>query len=142
MQNETTTRLGDQMKAAADTMKTSAEKVGETGSELGMRLLDQAETNTREAFAAMRATAQARDAAEVLRIQGEYLRDQSARAMTQAREIGEMISGFGREMFGQIARRDVGATGQSSHDGPGFGSHAANGQPAANQPQGTPSSHS
>ena len=103
---DATNKIGDQMRNAADTMKNSAEKMGETGSQLGLRLLDQAETNTREAFSAMRATAQAKDAAEVLRIQGDVMRDQSNRAIAQAREIGELISGFGREMFGQMTRRD------------------------------------
>lgn len=106
MPDDTTTKIGDQMKAAADTFKHSAEKMSASGAELGMRLLDQAETNTREAIAAMRATTQAKDVAEVMKIQGDYIRDQSARAMTHAREIGDMISGFGRDMLGQIIRRD------------------------------------
>ncbi len=33
----------------------------------------------------------------MMKIQGDYLRDQSSRAMTQAREIGEMIVQFGKD---------------------------------------------
>ncbi|OYY89486.1 MAG: hypothetical protein B7Y45_11530 [Sphingomonas sp. 28-66-16] len=106
MADDTTAQIGDRMKAAADSFKASTEKMSETSAAVGLKLLDQAETNTREAFAAMRATAQARDASEIMRIQSEYLRDQGNRAMTQVREIGELISGFGRDAMSQMTRRD------------------------------------
>ncbi len=99
-------QIGDQLRVAADNMKHSAEKISATGTALGTRLLDQAEANTREAFAAIRAATQAKDVSEVIKIQGDYVRDQGARAMTQAREISEMITGFGREMMGQMTKRD------------------------------------
>lgn len=83
-----------------------AEAVSERGAQLGLKMLDQAETNTREAFRAMRAAASASDLSEVMRIQGEYLREQSSRSMAQAREIGELIVGFGRAAMGQAMRRD------------------------------------
>ena len=92
--------ITDRMKAAGEKMRASGEKMAESGSALGMKLLDQAEHNTREAFAAMRAAAGAKDAGEVMRIQSDYLRDQGGRAMTQAREIGEMIASFGRAAIG------------------------------------------
>ncbi len=44
-----------------------------------MKVLEHAETNTREAFAAMRKAAGAKNPAEVAKIQGEYLREQGAR---------------------------------------------------------------
>lgn len=100
-----TDKMSDQMKAAAETLKQSTEKMAASGSELGMRLLDQAETNTREAFAAMRAAAAAKDVSDVMRIQGDYLREQGNRSMAQAREIGEMITNFGRETIGQMTKR-------------------------------------
>lgn len=102
----TTSAIDDRMKAAADQMKASGEKIAETGTQLGMRLLDQAETNTREAFAAIRAATQAKDVSEVMRVQGEFLREQGARSMTQAREIAEIITSFGRDAMGQMTRRD------------------------------------
>ncbi len=101
-----TNKIGEQLKAAADNLKHSAEKMSATGAELGTRLLDQAEANTREAFAAIRAATQAKDVSEVIKIQGDYVRDQGTRAMTQAREISEMITGFGRDMMGQMTKRD------------------------------------
>lgn len=98
-------KMTDQIKAAGDTIRKSGERIAETGTELGMRLLDQAEANTREAFAAMRAAAHAKDVTEVMRIQSDYLRDQSKRAMDQAREIGELITSYGRDTIGQMTSK-------------------------------------
>ncbi|MGJ3626035.1 phasin family protein [Sphingomonas sp. MMS24-JH45] len=67
-------------------------------------MIDQAESNTHEAFAAMRAAAQAKDLSEVMKIQGDYLREQSKRSMDQAREIGELIMQFGRDAVQPLKR--------------------------------------
>lgn len=101
-----THEMTDRMKAAGEKMRASGEKMAERGSELGMKLLDQAEQNTREAFAAMRAAAKSHDLSEVMHVQGEYLREQGARSMAQAREIAEMIANFGRETIGKMTGRD------------------------------------
>ncbi len=90
-------RVLEPMKRAGEAMKASGEKAAERGSVLGMKVIDQAETNAREAFSAMRAASQAKDLSEVMRIQSEYLREQGSRNMAQAREIGEFIMEFGRE---------------------------------------------
>lgn len=87
----------DPMKRAGAAMKASGEKVAEGSSAVGLKVIDQAEANAREAFAAMRAAASAKDLAEVMKIQGDYLREQGSRSMAQAREIGELIMQFGRE---------------------------------------------
>ena len=71
-----------------------------------MKMLDQAEQNTREAFNAMRAAAKSRDLSEVMHVQGEYLREQGSRSMAQAREIGEMIANFGRDTIGKMTGKD------------------------------------
>ena len=98
--------ITERMKAAGEKMRVSGEKIAERGSELSMKLLDQAEQNTREAFNAMRSAARARDLSEVMHVQGDYLREQGARSMAQAREIGEMIANFGREAIGRMTGRD------------------------------------
>lgn len=87
----------DPAKRAGEAMKASGEKIAEGGATIGKTMIDQAEQNAREAFAAMRESANAKDMAEVMRIQGEYLREQGQRSMTQAREIGELIMRFGRD---------------------------------------------
>ena len=84
------------MKSAADQMKAAGGKAAETGQALNTKILDQAETNVREAFAALRAAAGAGSMGDVLKVQGDYVREQSARNMAQAKEIGEMIANFGK----------------------------------------------
>ncbi len=95
--------INDAAQAGQDAAKAGAERLGEAGramadngSTISVKMIEQAETNTREAFAAMRAAAGAKDLADVMRIQGEFLREQSNRSMAQAREVGELIMQFGR----------------------------------------------
>ncbi|MBX9813111.1 MAG: hypothetical protein A4S12_00760 [Proteobacteria bacterium SG_bin5] len=100
-----TEQMGAQMRAGVEQLRASSERMTAAGTDLGMRLLDQAEENTRQAFAAMRAAAQAKDVSEVLRIQADYLREQSGRAVDQARQIGEMITNYGRDAMEQLGKR-------------------------------------
>lgn len=84
-------------KRAGEAIRAGGQKVAENTSQIGVKMIDQAEANTHQAFDAMRRAAQAKDLSEVMRIQGDYLREQSTRSMTQAREIGELIMQFGRD---------------------------------------------
>lgn len=102
---QATQSLGDRAREAGDRMKQGGERLAQGGQDLGLKLLDQAETNTREAFRAMREAAQAKDLSDVMRIQGDYLREAGSRSVAQAREIGEMIASFGRETMGQFTGR-------------------------------------
>ncbi|WP_375429172.1 phasin family protein [uncultured Sphingomonas sp.] len=87
----------DPAKRAGEAMRAGGQKVAENTSQIGVKMIDQAQNNTQEAFDAMRRAAQAKDLSEVMRIQGDYLREQSTRSMGQAREIGELIMQFGRD---------------------------------------------
>ena len=89
-------KIVDPAKKAGEAMKASGAKVAEGGATVSMKLIDQAENNARQAFAALRAAASAKDLSEVMKVQGEYLREQGSRSMTQAREIGELIMQIGR----------------------------------------------
>ena len=60
-------------------------------------MIDQAEQNAREAFAAMREAASAKDLSDVMKIQSAFMQSQGQRSMSQAREIGELIMQFGRD---------------------------------------------
>lgn len=64
---------------------------------IGTTLIDQAEVNTREAFAALRAAAASKDLPEVLQVQADYLREQSSRSMAQARQISDLIVQIGKD---------------------------------------------
>jgi phasin family protein len=87
---------------AGETMRQTGQKMAEGGSTISTKLIDQAETNARQAFAAMRAAAAAKDPTEMMKIQGDYLREQSNRAMAQAREISELIVQFGKDTAGAL----------------------------------------
>lgn len=90
---------------AAERMRAAGSAMTEQGSQLGLTILSQAEANTQEAFRAMRAAAQASDVNEVMKIQSDYMREQRARSMAQAREVGELIANFGRNAIGQMTGR-------------------------------------
>lgn len=90
-------RVIDPAKRAGEAMRTSGKKLAEGNAEIGLKMLDQAEQNVQQAFAAMRAAAKAKDLSEVMKIQAEFLRAQSERSMEQAKEIGELIAHVGRE---------------------------------------------
>ena len=92
-----TEKVVDPAKRAGEAMKETGGKIAEGGATIGKTMIDQAEQNAREAFAAMREAASAKDLTQVMNIQGDYLREQSQRSMTQAREIGEMIMRFGKD---------------------------------------------
>lgn len=95
----------DPARRAGEAMRASGRQVAEGGQAVGLKMIEQAERNTHEAFAAMRQAAQARDITDVMRIQGEYLRGQGQRALDQAREISEMIVAIGREAVAPLKDR-------------------------------------
>ncbi len=92
-----TDRIVEPAKKATEAMRETSAKLAESGSTVGMKMLDQAEENTRQAFAAMRAAAKAKDITEVMKVQGDFIREQGSRSMTQAREIGDLIVQFGKD---------------------------------------------
>lgn len=104
-------KVVDPAKRAGEAMKASGQKMAEGGSTIGVKMIDQAESNAREAFAALRSAAQAKDLSDVMRIQGDYLRDQGSRSMTQAREIGDLIMQFGKDAVAPLRGGGSGSTG-------------------------------
>ena len=90
-------RVVEPAKRAGEAMRTSSQKWAEGNSQVSLKMLDQAERNVHEAFAAMRNAARAKDLSEVMKIQAEFLREQSQRSVEQAREIGELIAQVGRD---------------------------------------------
>lgn len=98
--------------SAADTAREAAGNAREglanaasQGSAFGLKMIEHAEANAREAFTAMRAAAKSKDVAEVLKVQGEYLREQGARSLAQAREVSDMIAQFGRDAIAPLTGR-------------------------------------
>ena len=97
-----TDKAASAAKAATDKMRDAGEQARAGFTE---RVVDPAK-RAREAFTAMREAAQAKDISDVMRIQGDYLREQSQRSMSQAREIGELIMQFGREAVAPLRGGD------------------------------------
>lgn len=99
---DTFEKISEPAKKATEALREAGTKLADGSSSVGLKMLDQAETNTREAFNAMRAAATARDLSEVMKIQGDFVRDQGSRSIGQAREIGELILQFGRDAIGAV----------------------------------------
>lgn len=83
-------------------MRDSSVNAAEGTGMVGLKMIDHAEQNTREAFNAMRAAAQAKSVTDVMKIQGDFIREQGGRSMTQAREIGELIAQFGKQAMAPL----------------------------------------
>lgn len=100
-----TDRVVEPAKRAGEALREGGQKVAENNQAIGLKMIEQAEQNTHEAFAAMRKAAQANDLSSVMQIQGEYLREQGSRSVAQAREIAELIARFGRDAVGAMRGR-------------------------------------
>ena len=89
---------------AGESLRNTVQNAASGGANVSMKMIDQAEENAREAFNAMRAAAKAKDLSEVMKVQGDYLREQTSRNMAQAREISELIAQFGRNAIAPLGR--------------------------------------
>jgi hypothetical protein len=85
------------LKNAGERLRAAGERVADNNRAINLRLIEQAEENTHEAFKALRAAAQAGTLKDVASIRAQYLRDQGKRQVSHMREIGDLISRFGRE---------------------------------------------
>lgn len=95
-------RLAEPVKKAGETLRKSANKAVENSMAINTKVIDHAEANAREAFAAMRKVAGAKSVQEVVKVQTAFVRDQSERSAQQVREVGEMIASFGREALSML----------------------------------------
>src|SRR3546814_20041785 len=94
--------ITDKVREAGEKMRASGERIAGHGSDLGMKLLDQAEQNTSEAVEAMRRDAKASALSEGVHVQGEDMREQGNGRETAARGGGE-----GRAQIGHHATNRV-----------------------------------
>ncbi|MEK6636574.1 MAG: phasin family protein [Pseudomonadota bacterium] len=97
-----TDKIAEPVKKAGMAIRESAERAVKRTTSLNSKVIDHAEANTKEAFAAMRAAAQAKSASDLLKIQTKFVRDQSERSVAQVKEIGELIGKFGRDAIAQV----------------------------------------
>ncbi|WP_156678390.1 phasin family protein [Sphingomonas profundi] len=99
-------RIVEPLKAAGDALRGAGAKAAENSSAISLTVIDHAEQNTREAFAALRAAAKVTSVTDLMKLQGDYVREQSTRSVEQARQIGEMITRFGRDVMSPLNKKD------------------------------------
>jgi hypothetical protein len=90
-------KAAETAKKAGKGIKDAAEKAASNAAALNNKVIDHAEANTRAAFAAMRSAASVKSVSELAKVQTDYVKEQGARSMTQAKEVGDMIAQFGRD---------------------------------------------
>jgi len=90
-------RVADTAGRVGKSLGASSQAWAKGNAEIGLKMIDQAEQNVQQAFAAMRAAAKAKDISEVMKIQAAFVREQRERSMAQAKQIGEMIVQVGRD---------------------------------------------
>jgi hypothetical protein len=95
-------QITEPVKKAGKAIKDSTAAVAKNSAEINVKVIDHAETNAREAFAAMRAAAGADSVKTLVKIQSDFVRGQSKRSVDQAKEVGELIARFGREAMGAM----------------------------------------
>jgi hypothetical protein len=95
-------QITEPVKKAGKAIKDTGATVAAKSAEINVKVIDHAETNAREAFAAMRAAAGADSMKNLVQIQSDFVKGQSKRSMEQAKEVGELIARFGREAMGAM----------------------------------------
>lgn len=84
------------VETAGKKMRQTAEHAMANAAKLNARVIDHAEENAKEAFAALRKIATSKDVKDIVNIQTSFVKEQSARSVAQVKEVGEMIAAFGR----------------------------------------------
>lgn len=96
----TASKAADGLKRAGDAVRGAATSAASNAAALNAKVIDHAEENVKSAFAALRAAAGAKSVQDVLKAQGDYVKQQGARSMAQAKEVGDLIAQFGRDAMG------------------------------------------
>ncbi|MFW2831615.1 phasin family protein [Sphingomonas sp. ID0503] len=91
---------------AGDAIKKASSEATENSHQISLKLLEQAENNTRAVFATMREMAKVSNPAEAMKLQAEFVKEQGQRAMEHAKEIGDLLTGFGRKAMSGLTDKD------------------------------------
>ncbi len=90
-------QIKEPIKKAGKAIKDTTAAAAKNSAEINVKVIDHAESNAREAFAAMRAAASAGSVQNLVKIQTDFVKEQGKRSLDQAKEVGELIARFGRE---------------------------------------------
>ena len=92
----TAERVAEPVKKAGKVIREGAAQAMANTAAINAKVIDHAEANAREAFATMRKVANAKSVQDVIKAQGDFVKEQSARSAAHVREVGELIASFGR----------------------------------------------
>lgn len=95
-------QIKEPIKKAGKVIKETSAAAAKSSAEINVKVIDHAESNAREAFAAMRAAATAGSVQNLVKIQSDFVKEQGRRSLDQAKEVGELIARFGREAMNTV----------------------------------------
>ncbi len=95
-------RVAAPVKKAGKTIRDTATKAVANTIAINTTVINHAEANAHDAFAALRKVASARTIQDVVKVQTEFVKAQSVRSTAQVREVGEMIASFGRDAISML----------------------------------------
>ena len=90
-------RVAEPIQKAGKAIRESAAQAMANTAAINAKVIDHAETNAKEAFATLRKVANAKSVQDVIKAQGDFVKEQSARSAAHVREVGELIASFGRQ---------------------------------------------
>lgn len=105
--------VAEPLKNVGKSFEEARERSVERNREIGVKVIEYAETNTREAFGAARAAAGAKNVVELVEIQNAFVRDQVTRGATQLRELGELIFKANQDAWSPITNKVAGIMGRA-----------------------------
>lgn len=97
--------ITEPLKDVGKTLEEARERTVERNREISVKVIEIAETNTREAFGAARAAAGAKSVVELVEIQNAFLREQATRGATQLRELGELFYKANQDAWSPITSK-------------------------------------
>lgn len=89
-------RVAEPVQKAAKAVREGAAQAMANTAAINAKVIDHAEANAREAFATLRKVANAKSVQDVIKAQGDFVKEQSTRSAAHVREVGELIASFGR----------------------------------------------
>ena len=94
--------IKEPIKKAGKVIKETSATAVKNSAQINVKVIDHAESNAREAFAAMRAAATAGSVQNLVKIQSDFVKEQGKRSLEQAKEVGKLIARFGREAMDMV----------------------------------------
>ena len=98
-------KVAEPVQKAGKMIRESAAQAMANTAAINAKVIDHAEANAREAFATLRKVASAKSVQDVIKAQGDFVKEQSARSAAHVREGGEVIASFGRQALDTMSKK-------------------------------------